>query len=193
MGMDIYGRTPVDETGEYFRRTIWGWLLIPAYLKDQHPDFIALIAAPIDPDTGLLYESNPDIDVAVFWSSNDGHGLLADEAAALADALDTDVASGAAEAWIHDFHIALLKLPRTTCDICNGTGIRTDRIGVNDGMTTQVVDGPDGNPRMGQTGSCNGCDGWGAKMSFLANYDLEPDDLTEFAAVMRTSGGLEIW
>ena len=192
MVMDIYGRAPINKIGEYFRRNISGWDLIPTYIDSHHPEFMPMIVPPVDPDPGLPRRSHT-ADVSWFWGSNDGYGLPADAASALADLLDADVASGIVDAWINDFHVFVRKLPRETCPSCDGTGVRSDPIAVSNAMASWVVEGPDGNPRVGQTGSCNACHGWGSLPSSYADYELEPENLTEFAAFMRASGGFEIW
>lgn len=180
MGMDICGRDPISTTGEYFRRNFSGWRLIPAYIGAQHPDFIQLVVPPVDPETGQLSDASEDFDVAMFWGSNDGYGLPADPAAALADLLDADVASGVAAAWIQDNGGAPFEFSRPSCPIC-------------DGETNGFVDGPDGDPRIGQIGPCEDCRVRNTLMSILESYELQPEDLTEFAAFMRASGGFEIW
>ncbi len=70
MGTDVHGRSPTGEKGKYFGRTIWGWRPIADYCIQVAPD----ICAPCK-----------------HWYSNDGDGLDADGAAALATALQNEV------------------------------------------------------------------------------------------------------
>lgn len=72
MGMDVYGRAPKSEKGEYFRSNIWGW-----------PTILDAIA-----DTGVLPE-----DMVEHMAYNDGAGPNDEQAIALADALDKKLAS----------------------------------------------------------------------------------------------------
>jgi hypothetical protein len=70
MGFEICGRNPIGENGKYFGRTIWGWRPIADYCIQVAPD----ICAPCKD-----------------WYTNDGDGLDADGAAALATALQNEV------------------------------------------------------------------------------------------------------
>lgn len=67
MGMDVYGRAPTSDEGEYFRSSIWSW-----------PSIIEAIAS-----VGVL----PDEMVSAMCY-NDGAGPDAAQAIALADALE---------------------------------------------------------------------------------------------------------
>lgn len=68
--MDIYGRNPTGENGNYFRRNPWGWRPLADYCIQVAPD----ICAPCKS-----------------WHTNDGDGLDADGAAALATALQNEI------------------------------------------------------------------------------------------------------
>lgn len=72
MGMDVYGRAPKSEKGEYFRSSIWTW-----------PTILDAIA-----DTGVLPE-----DLVMEMAFNSGAGPSEAQAIALADALDKKLAS----------------------------------------------------------------------------------------------------
>lgn len=73
MGMDVYGKTPTSEKGKYFRSNIWWW----------HPlaDYVTLIA-PKETATCKA------------WHTNEGDGLNAADAFALADKLQIEIDSG---------------------------------------------------------------------------------------------------
>jgi hypothetical protein len=185
MGFDVYGRSATTEVGKYFCRNVWGWRCIPMYIKMQHSEFIDRAIPPVDSE-----DTEPS---GEHWSYNSGYGLNAVDSTALADLFDDDIRSGSAERWIHGYHVELLALPREECRICDSTGIRTDSLGVKYGWTTTVVDEPDGNPRMGQIGSCNACNGWGTREPWQSNYDITVEDLAEFADFLRASGGFEAW
>ncbi len=70
MGMDIVGRNPTGENGKYFRRNNRGWPPLVDYCIQVAPE----ICAPCK-----------------YWYTNDGDGLDADGAAALASALQNEV------------------------------------------------------------------------------------------------------
>lgn len=193
MGMDVYGR---NDPEAYFRRNVWGWRPLADYVIEHHPQ-IAIEIAPPEPEEGeARYEIPADMSYNErmnMWHYNSGWGLLPVDAAALILALEADIAQGVVEKHIFDKANHLLSLPRETCRQCEGTGIRTDEIGVRYGWPEKIVVGPDGNPRMGQTGSCNGCNGWGTNVPFEANYTLDSEDIPEFVEYLKTSGGFQIW
>ncbi len=166
MGMDIYGKN-----GDYFRRNVWSW----------HPlaDLCEWFAQDI-------------FDKCQRWHSNDGGGLDGDDARALADALDTALRHGRVTAYIAERNAALAALPDQSCSTCAGSGIRTDAIGVDQGMITRVVE-QDGHPRHGQTGWCNGCDGVGHARPTATWYAVTVDDVSEFVEFLRDCDGFEIW
>lgn len=66
MGMDVYGKAPNNQIGEYFRRNIWHWPPLAQLCIDTAPEVCARCR---------------------HWFSNDGDGLDADDAAELAIAL----------------------------------------------------------------------------------------------------------
>src|SRR5947209_5860046 len=61
MGMDVFGRKPTSEAGEYFRANVWGWGPIHALMVELCSDLLGegLLdqlaynngAGPADPDT----------------------------------------------------------------------------------------------------------------------------------------------
>lgn len=166
MGMDVYGKNAKNETGEYFRRSVWGWRPLAEYITEVHPDIAA----------GCRY-----------WQTNDGDGLDAGQALRLAVLLDEDLRTGRAVAYVDQRDAHLKDLGRPTCPHCGGTGVRNDGVGVAMGMTTKV------NPhKPGVIGWCNGCDGQGTQDHPDTHYLLEVDDIKEFAAFVRNSGGFEI-
>jgi hypothetical protein len=170
MGMDVYGKRPTGETGGYFRRNVWGWRPIADYCLDRHP--------------ALTFH-------CTHWHSNDGDGLNAARSLHLAEALERDIASGAAAGYIDARDKALAALPDEPCRLCGGSGIRADAIGVRNGLPDQVITA-EGHPRLGQTGWCNGCDGRGSVRPHDTWYPLELNDLVEWAAFLRACGGFRI-
>jgi hypothetical protein len=76
--MDVYGRNPTALEGEYFRHSVWGWHLPARLVTTLCPD-----------------EASP----CGGWYCNDGDGLDAAQAAALAAKLEKLQASGDVEAY----------------------------------------------------------------------------------------------
>lgn len=174
MGMDVYGRKPTTEAGEYFRRNMWGWRPLAEFVIEKAPEIARYCQ---------------------HWHSNDGDGLNAAKSRELAGVLRRMVASGEAAEYVTLRDAKLKALPRETCECCDGTGIRTDAIGVEMKMPELIVsrkNGNEQNPRLGQTGWCNGCGGWGSREPTAAWYRLDVNDLTEFAEFLEGCGGFKI-
>jgi len=170
MGMDVYGKNPKSEKGTYFRRNVWGWRPLWDYCVDRYEDLVG--------------------DVSGHY--NDGDGLDDTGSLELAKRIKADLADGTAKTYITARNTHLSILPRETCELCKGTGIRTDKVGVENGMPERKLE-PEMAILLGrEQGWCNGCNGEGKKDSWETNYDLELDDLKEFAEFLADSGGFEI-
>lgn len=165
MGMDVFGRN-----GAHFRRNVWGWRPLAEFCQRMAP----AIAVKCE-----------------HWHSNDGDGLDGDDAAALADILTATVTDGRAQAYIALRDAELRALPQVPCRWCDATGMRTDAVGVDNGMPERVLDTA-GHPRHGEAGWCNACDGHGSSPDFATHYRLDLDDIVAFAAFLGGSGGFEI-
>ena len=124
--------------------------------------------------------------------TNDGDGLSDSDAVELADGIDAAVANGIAAEYLNARDAALNAMPDEQCLLCTGTGIRTDPVGLRYGQNTVLIEKLT-HPRRGQRGWCNGCDGVGQQRPFATTYHLELDDLRDFCAFLRASGGFEIW
>lgn len=171
MGMDVYGKSPKSEVGSYFRRNVWGWRPLWQYVEDNHPEIAELVE---------------------YAQSNDGDGLGARDSKKLAKLLMEDFTSGKVAEYVAERNKALSELPFEDCQICEGTGIRTDDIGKQWGMDTKELE-PDIAIIVGRTnGSCNACNGVGKKEHWATNYYLEEDDIKEFAEFLAECGGFEI-
>lgn len=79
MGMDVYGRAPKTEVGDYFRNNVWRWRPLAEYIYTAFNDMMG---------------NHPEL-----WFSNDGYGLDADGSKALGEALMRAVDSGETEAY----------------------------------------------------------------------------------------------
>ena len=172
MGMDVVGKNAVSETGEYFRRNVWGWRPLWQYVEIMHKD----LAEKVE-----------------YGQSNDGDGLNAEDSKDLAQRLLEDVKTKRAEEYVNQRNIWLSSLPRENCGICNNTGIRSDEIGREHGMHDKELT-PEVQVLTGRThGYCNGCSGIGSKENWELSYSLDTDDLIEFSYFLRDCGGFEIW
>jgi hypothetical protein len=174
--MDVVGRAPTSDAGAYFRRNVWGW----------RP--LAHLACTLCPKETAACKG---------WHFNDGDGLDGPGAQALADALQDQLNHGAVAAYVASRNAWLSALPDEQCDICGGTGVRRDEGGKAEGWDTQVIpqdatylNGK--HPRAGQTGWCNGCDGRGFNEAWDRWYSVDENDVREFIAFLRDSGGFVI-
>lgn len=171
MGMDVYGKNPTNTTGEYFRRNVWGWRPLWDYCLDLH----GKVAGKVK-----------------HGHSNSGDGLGKNGSLKLAELLRQDLADGTASTYITARNIHLSNLPRTDCDLCKGSGIRADEVGLENAMPDRELSETD-RVLLGRShGWCNGCNGEGKKDAWELSYYLDLDDITEFAEFLENSGGFSI-
>ncbi|WP_448812057.1 hypothetical protein [Agromyces bauzanensis] len=164
MGMDVYGNAPTGEVGSYFRNNVWWWRPLAEFVTESFPE---------------------QTEGCTYWHSNDGDGLDGEGAIALADALDAALASGAVAEYATTREATLAALPMEPCEWCHATGIRTDEVGRRNGL-----DKPR-DPVTG-TGGCNACSGTGQREPFARSYAFSEENVREFAAFVRASGGFAI-
>ena len=171
MGMDVYGRAPKSEKGEYFRNNVWWWHPLADFICANYGDIARHCAE---------------------WHTNSGDGLDAEQTEQLVRAIKADIASGmvAEFARRYDEHIA--NLPRQDCGWCDATGIRTDSVGFELGMHDKEL--PDEiKSIVGRSyGWCNGCEGIGTTESFEASYPFDVENVQEFVEFLEHSGGFRI-
>src|SRR5262249_53569595 len=108
MGMDVYGKDPRSEKGNYFRNTVWYW----------HPlaDYVRMVAPSI---TSRCSD----------WHSNDGDGLSGEDSVALAAMLHEELRRGRTDDYGQAFRERQARLPMIECLLCHGTRARKDEIG----------------------------------------------------------------
>lgn len=178
MGMDVYGTNPKSENGRYFRNNVWWW----------HP--LWTYCCEVSKDARSVKNGH----------SNDGDGLTAAAARRLAVSLKAEIASGRTSAYSIQNEQKRRNLPRHRCQHCNGTGIRSDAIGVKSGwpeiVCPQTYENAFGetlpHPRAGQKGSCNACAGLGTVEDFGVHYPFSVDNVEEFILFLEDCGGFEI-
>lgn len=158
MGMDVFGKNKDSEVGRYFRNNVWWWRPLADYCKQVAPEIC----------------SN-----CQFWHSNDGDGLNAEQSRVLALALQTDLDSGKCEIYAEVYEKARAEMPKETCELCKGSGARTDAIGVQYGLN--------------KPGGCNGCEGTGKREGWEAGYPFSVENVKEFVAFLNECEGFEIW
>ena len=104
MGMDVYGRAPISETGTYFRNNVWWWRPLWNYCITQYPE---LTEEVVDGQT------------------NSGDGLDAGNAYTLGTKLQEDIDSGVVAQYEKEYREYLASLPMLDCRYCESTGERT--------------------------------------------------------------------
>ena len=124
MGMDVYGKKPTAEVGEYFRNAVWSWHPLWEYVIEVAPKLVK----------------------GVDGHYNDGDGLNARASARLAAILTEELDSGRTAEYEVSYMAALDALADEKCELCSGGGVRSDAIGVAAGMVERGwCNGCDGN------------------------------------------------
>jgi hypothetical protein len=113
MGMDVIGRNPASDQGEYFRNNAWWWGSLADYCMEIAPDVTARCK---------------------YWHSNDGDGLSDRDSGALADALQKEIESGRCEAHAKAVEAAASS---ERCIVCEGSGVSMPipKVGASDAVT----------------------------------------------------------
>lgn len=156
MGMDVFGQAPNSEVGKYFRNNVWWWR----------------------PLADLCQALAPQIcEACEHWHSNDGDGLDAHGAAALAAVLDARLADGTVKRLLTERDAMIAAMPDVTCDLCEGKGVRSDALAVEHGWDKKP---------------CNACDGKGTVRPWETHYPQDEENVREFAAFLRDCGGFVI-
>jgi hypothetical protein len=171
MGMDVMGKNPVSERGEYFRNNVWWWHPLWQYCEMLAPELCEDISG----------------------HTNDGAGLSDENAMKLAQILSDAIDSGHAAEYERERLEFLGTLERPTCQWCDGTGIRTDQVGIDAGMPEAEL------PTelaiiLGRThGTCNACRGEGLSDHPESWYQFNVDNVKEFVGFLQDCGGFQIW
>lgn len=173
MGMDVYGKKPTSEKGEYFRNNVWWWRPLWDYCCEVGADVIG--------------ES-----LAEAGHYNDGQGLDGVMALALAEILRDELESGRTAEYERKNNEYRASLPRENCDLCGATGIRTDKIGVEMNQPTKELP-VEVQILTGRThGWCNGCNGVGTTENWQASYPFSTENVREFVEFLTDCGGFAI-
>lgn len=160
MGMDVYGKNPSGEKGEYFRNNVWWWHPLWDYCEALTPDLI--------PEDNLGHY-------------NDGWGLDAAGAKALAERLLEEIESGRTLEYKREYFRELAALPDEACKLCAGTGVRV-------APATPVQS----DPPTGGSIRCGKCQGKGKVRPFVTNYPFSVQNVREFAEFLSECGGFSI-
>lgn len=173
MGMDLFGIKPSSEKGIYYRSNVWYWNPLWTYVIVHHQSLL-----PGDSTEGFY---------------NQGYELDEFQAFALGTELLADFHNGIIAAYQIEFNTMKSEADLLECEFCNGTGIRTDPIGVANGFLDRELD-----PAMQiivgrQYGTCNACSGFGKRESNISSYVFDLENVRNFGLFSISSGGFSIW
>jgi len=178
MGMDVIGRNPVSEQGEYFRNNAWWWHPLADYCMEVAPDITARCK---------------------HWHYNEGYGLGARDSLALADILQKEIDSGRCKRWAEMCESTLERLPNEPCRFCEATGTRKPLPEIVPGDEDKFdpryqapIELGAGDPANGGF-ICNVCHGEGYVRPGICDYSFSVENVQNFVTFLRGSGGFSIW
>jgi hypothetical protein len=183
MGMDVYGKAPISGYGKYFRNQVWFWHPLAEICKLAAPEI-----------TGRCKN----------WHNNDGAGLDRNCAIKLAKKLDKLRKDGTINTMCREL---LLEWRFATCPICLGSGVmkvtktniqeyhtKIDREMAAEAIKETMIAVTINDEREGHLEPCECCHGVGLlNPASTPHYRASEDNVREFAAFCRDSGGFEIW
>lgn len=177
MGMDVYGRKPKTEKGEYFRNNVWYWHPLWDYCEYISPDITKAVNSP---------------------HSNDGDGLGAVASRRLGFALKESVTNGTAEAYVKEYYEKMANLPKSPC-VCTVVKSTEDSIGTQLSlMLSQMLYDPTGTipfPKeitRDPIEDCSSCNGTGLVNSFSSHYHINLQNISDFSDFLIDCGGFNI-
>lgn len=169
--MDVYGKNPTATEGEYFRNNVWWWRPLWDYCLNVHGDIAGKVT---------------------HGHYNDGDGLDETDAYLLGARLLEDVKTGFAAQYEKSYNAHIASMPMKSCKWCDGTGVRTDQVGVDMGMPTRELDETVATVVGRSHGYCNGCQGYGEVEPDDAAYPFAVNNLEMFGNFLVSSGGFSI-
>ena len=138
--------------GIYFRNNVWWWRPLWQFVCERFDD----VLTEQDMERG---------------NYNDGHEITADKAMQIGIDLTVMLEEGRIKAYADRHKAELDALEQVECDLCDGTGKRTD---------------------MKVENGCNGCSGTGKKDDWAKSYPFDIENVREFAEFCLQSGGFTI-
>lgn len=145
MGFDIHGKNELS-----FHTSNWGWRPLWRYCEEVAPRLAGKVKSA---------------------QYNDGDGLDAADAEELGRVLMSELNSGQTAAYEQKRAAAIRALPDEVCNICGGTGKRTDM---------EVAHG------------CNKCLGDGKVRPDAVHYPFDTETVEQFARFLLHCGGFTI-
>jgi len=115
------------------------------------------------------------------WHTNDGDGLDAAAALALSEVLQKEINAKRTDAYARRYASKQEMMPNEPCDMCAGTGVQKP-----------FPHRGAGNLKEGGI-KCGKCEGTGYVRPWESDYDFSTENVADFAAFLRESGGFVIW
>jgi hypothetical protein len=157
---DAYFTYQENVPGSYFRANVWFWRPLWQY--------VTVVC------NNILTEK--DMERGEY---NDGHRISKTKANRIASKLRKLDKSGETMEYELKYKEYLRSLPEENCNICNGTGLREDEVGMEQREKDEEY-------------KCNGCLGKGKRDNFGTHYPFESEIIMRFAEFCEQSGGFEI-
>lgn len=192
MGMDVYGKSPANERGEYFRNNVWWWRPLWDYCESVAPDLCGNVNGHY----------------------NDGDGLEAEGAIRLAEILFAEIESGRTAQYGKERDEFLEAIPNEECSACKGSGwitpptetqnaefmeyvtdmVKSGQVVTLDSNENQFIKAMEEgiSTQIKEPRKCGGCDGKGERRPWDTHYPFSVDNVREFAEFCKNSGGFEI-
>jgi hypothetical protein len=104
MGMDVFGKNPTSEQGEYFRSNVWYWHPLWSFCEENYPEICSKVK---------------------HGHSNSGDGLNKVDSIRLSELLLRDLENGFIQKSINDYEQELRAIPLEDCEHCDATGERS--------------------------------------------------------------------
>lgn len=166
-----HGLRPESPAGMRFSKSIWCWRALWDYCES----------------------SVGDIDYVFDYHGCDGRERMSRKyTKKIANRLIEDLESGAIQMYTDSRAIVGAALAGTDCDVCEGTGIRTDDVGYDLHMEEHELL-PEVAIATGRThGWCNNCFGEGKMSAWETMYKLAPQDFQDFAVFLEYCGGFKV-
>ncbi len=193
MGMDVYGKKPKTQKGEYFRNNVWYWHPLWDYCQYVSPEIATKVNYP---------------------HSNDGDGLDNVNARKLGFALSASIEDGTAEEYIENYYDMVKNSPQESCfcvysfntpessfsqildSLIKSVSVVKSELTLEESYdkngsipfpkTVEEIKPHDPKP------DCNSCNGTGLVPNSKSHYHITLENIQSFSEFLIDCGGFEI-
>jgi hypothetical protein len=146
--------------GHYFRNNVWWWRPLWEFISGECKSIL----------------SENDIEAGY---SNGGHCISKTKAKKIAARIRALHKKGLIVKYKDNYEIFIEELPDEDCGLCDGTGLRMDKLG---------IEKREKDPNF----TCNACNGKGKNKHFARRYPFYEENVLEFGKFCEESGGFQI-